>query len=94
MTISYDCFALLIPNAIALPHAPHRRRAIDDAKDFLDLALKDGPRPADELRGEAKARSIGTNALNNAKDALGVKAKREGGKDGGWFWIPPKSSVQ
>lgn len=71
------------------PEMPRAHRVIDDAVDFLREALDGGPRLSDELLAEAKARGIGNNALNSAKKALGVRGKREGGKDGRWFTCPP-----
>jgi len=52
--------------------------------------LANGPAPSDEVNAEAKARSIGMNALNTAKKMMGVKSKREGGKEGRWFLFLPK----
>ncbi len=72
----------------AAPEPPKPRRAVDDAIDFLQVALANGRRPADEVQAEARAQGIGGNALNDAKKALRVEAKREGGKDGRWFWTP------
>ncbi len=48
-----------------------------------------GAAPAAEVNAEAKARSIGMNAVNDAKKVLGIKTKREGGKDGRWMLIVP-----
>jgi len=71
------------------PEPPKERRAIDDALDFLEIALKDGPRLSEDVQGEAKAQKIGSNALRDAMKAMKVKPRREGGKDGRWFWYPP-----
>jgi RecA/RadA recombinase len=70
------------------PEPPKERRAIDDALDFLEIALKDGPRLSEDVQGEAKAQKIGSNALRDAMKAMKVKPRREGGKDGRWFWYP------
>lgn len=76
------------------PEAPRQRRAVDDAIDFLSIALANGMRPSDEVTSEAKANNIGMNALTDARKALKVKAKREGGKDGRWYWYPPEKTVK
>ncbi len=70
------------------PEPPKERRAVDDAVDFLEMALANGPRPSEEIDGERKAAHIGGNALGNAKNVLGVTSRREGGKDGRWFLFP------
>lgn len=67
------------------PEPPKQRRAADDAADFLRVALAKGKRPSEEVAEEAKERGIGMSALNDAKKALGIIPKREGGKDGRWF---------
>jgi len=71
------------------PEPPKERRAVDVAIDFLQERLMHGIAPSDEVNAEAKARSIGMNALNDAKKVLGIKAKREGGKVGRWMLIMP-----
>jgi hypothetical protein len=70
------------------PEPPKERRAIDDALDFLEIALKDGPRLSEDVQEEAKAQKIGSNALRDAMKAMKVKPRREGGKNGRWFWYP------
>jgi hypothetical protein len=82
---------ILTNNGPAWGNAPEpqkERRVVDDAKDFLELALAEGPRESKELESEAKEQGIGRNALHDAKKSLNIKAQREGGKDGRWFWYP------
>jgi ribosomal silencing factor RsfS len=45
------------------------------------------------IEAERVARNIGSNALKDAKKAMGVKARREGGKDGRWFLYPAQSTL-
>lgn len=75
------------------PEMPKERCAIDNALDFLEIAMQSGPRLASDIEEEAKAEKIGSNALHDAKKALKIKALREGGKEGRWFWYPEKSEV-
>jgi putative DNA primase/helicase len=75
------------------PEAPKQRRAIDDALDFLEIAMQSGARLASDVEEEAKAEKIGGNALRDAKKVLKIKALREGGTDGRWFWHPENSEV-
>lgn len=70
------------------PEAPKQRRAIDDALDFLEVAMKDGPRLASEVQEDARAQKIGSNALRDAMKVASVRAQREGGSNGRWFWYP------
>ena len=71
----------------ACPEPPTPRRAVDDALEFLETALANGPRLADELFQAARAEGIGSTVLREAKKNLNAKAQREGGKDGRWFWL-------
>ncbi len=75
------------------PEPPKERRAVDDAVDFLEIALATGPRPAQEVQDEAKAHKIGGNALRDALKVLKVKPRREGGTNGRWFWFPATYST-
>lgn len=75
------------------PELPRPRRAVDDAIDFLRSALATGPRAALEVEEEAKAHKIGDTALKSAKAALKVRAEREGGTRGRWFWFPQEFRV-
>jgi hypothetical protein len=75
------------------PEVPQPRRAADDAHDFLLDILANGLVLADDVRAEARAKSIGENSLKAAKRALKVKSHREGGKDGRWFWALPHYDV-
>ncbi len=77
----------------AAPEVPKQRRAIDDALDFLEIAMQSGARLASDVQEEAKAHKIGGNALRDARKVLKIKPLREGGKDGRWFWHPENSEV-
>lgn len=77
----------------AAPEPPKQRRAVDDAIDFLRVALGEGLRPTDEVEEEAKACNIADSALKGARKALNVKSHREGGKDGKWFLSMPKTTA-
>jgi hypothetical protein len=75
------------------PEVPQPRRAADEAGDFLLDILANGLVPSDDVFAEAKAKNIGVNSLKAAKKALKIKAHREGGKDGRWFWALPNYDV-
>lgn len=75
------------------PEMPLPRRAIDDARDFLLDILANGLVPTIDVYAEAEAKGVGVNSLKDAKKALNIKAHREGGKDGRWFWALPQQNA-
>jgi AAA domain-containing protein/bifunctional DNA primase/polymerase-like protein len=65
-----------------------------EAREFLLERLEAGPRKSDDIIEEAKQEGIAEKTLRRAKKELGVKARREGGSDGTWFWgLPPKNAA-
>jgi putative DNA primase/helicase len=67
----------------------------DDAEDFLRTVLGDGPRLATDVEKEAKEAKISFATLRRAKDNLGVKSRKFGGKFGGdakWYWTLPEDA--
>jgi hypothetical protein len=62
--------------------------ALDQAADFLDGELTDGPLPKAEIERRAKEAGISASTLRRAKDHLGVKARKDG-FGGGWSWELP-----
>lgn len=59
-----------------------------EARDFLEEILSDGPVPAQEVKDEADEKGIATMTLRRAKDALNIeKEKRE--FQGPWMWTLP-----
>lgn len=74
----------------ALRHDPQQRgpepEALQDAADFLRLALADGPRLMKELTEEAReVHGISKRTLDRAKKLVRVKSYQET-KPGPWFW--------
>ena len=63
---------------------PEERSALEEAKEFLRDALDDGPRYNKVLKKEAREADISEATLRRAKEALGVRANKEG--DGSWSW--------
>jgi putative DNA primase/helicase len=57
--------------------------ALEEACRFLEMVLKDGPRGAVEVVGEAGRVGISVGTLRRAKGVLGVVARKEGA---GWVW--------
>jgi hypothetical protein len=61
-----------------------------EAEEFLRSRLALGPMLRDELLDEAEAEGIAKRTLERAKQALGIKARKERGKvDGRWCWEVP-----
>lgn len=75
---------------VSAPRTEEERSAVDEAVEFIQEALSDGPRPADDVLKEARKAGIAEKTLNRAKTKLGIKVRRIGitGKRGGgtWFW--------
>lgn len=72
------------------------KSAVDEAADFLQELLANGPVEAKLVMKEAKAAGIAERTLNRAKAALGVITKRStrpGEKTGPWVWFLPDSRL-
>jgi putative DNA primase/helicase len=64
--------------------------AIAEAAEWLKMVLRDGPKPAVELKQLAKLDGIHERTLLRAKQRLGITARREGFGPGGiWTWHLP-----
>ena len=59
------------------------KSAVEDAKDFLQQALADGPVTSKELMQEAASAGLSWSAVRRAKNELPIKA---GKKDHKWYW--------
>lgn len=69
------------------------RSARSSAEDFLREALSAGPRPSKEIQKEAREAGISSTTLSRAKQALRVKAQKEGRpgeKDQRWVLALPE----
>ena len=66
--------------------------AQDAAKVFLIEMLKDGPKPKTEIEEAADANDITERTLRRAKEALNVRAKKDGA-NGCWRWHLPTQSA-
>src|SRR5262249_19247831 len=66
---------------------PHQR---DRACEFLADALADGPRLKADLEAEAEDDQISMSTLRRAKKKLGVRAFKESGGAGRWWWRLPE----
>jgi hypothetical protein len=63
-----------------------------EAVEFLEIALKDGPREAKQLSKEASAIGISEHQLRTARNKIGIKPYCTGnGTDKKWFWSIPAS---
>ena len=66
--------------------------ALHSAEDFLQGALSEGPRWAKEIKNEAKETGISQATLFRARQAMGVKVRKEGrpgDKEQRWVWMLP-----
>ena len=69
------------------------RPARNDAADFLQKLLADGPVESTEVFRQAKANGIKERTLNRAKGDIGVKSLKLG-FGGGWYWSLPNQDGQ
>lgn len=60
--------------------------ALTEAQTFLRSLLADGPRQATAVQKEAEAAGLSEATLRRAKEALGIKPKRQ---TEGWYWSLP-----
>ncbi len=71
----------------ALASAPEGRSVIEEAKQFLIEMLGPGEVPAKDVKTAATDQMISTATLRRAKEAIGVKSRRDGfGCGGKVFW--------
>lgn len=79
---------------LAPPKTEEEKSALDEAADFLQEALAEGPRPADDVVKEARKAGISEITLKRAKKQLGIQALKDGdlNKNGkrAWRWHLPE----
>jgi putative DNA primase/helicase len=66
--------------------------ARNEAEDFLQQVLADGPRPTVQIRAEANSAGVAWPTVRRAKEKLGVKASKVT-LDGGWEWAMPRDAA-
>jgi hypothetical protein len=77
-----------------LSSGTERGQASEEAETFLRVELRDGLRPAEELRKEAERAGIRWATLRRAKEALKVRSERFGfGSEGRWYWTLPDPPI-
>jgi hypothetical protein len=66
--------------------------AINEAVEFLERLLADGPFASTEVFEAAKANGIAAATLRRAKKKKGIIASHDKRFEGGWKWyLPPKT---
>ncbi len=70
------------------------RSALDEAKEFLEVELAEGPRAQNEIQTAADQAGIAVETLKRAKKKLRVASRKEKKKHGRWFWYPPAKNVE
>jgi hypothetical protein len=71
-----------------VPIEGDERSKVEEAKNFLEDVLSNGPVASSEVEKEAKGAGIAPATLKRAKTALGVKP-RKASFGGGWIWSLP-----
>ncbi|HEX4150345.1 MAG TPA: AAA family ATPase [Pirellulales bacterium] len=85
-------------DALAAEADQQRRKPGPDADErnevtaWLREALADGPRPASDMQGEARAHGYSAATVKRARKAVGVKAHHET-VPGPWYWRLPGSKM-
>ena len=67
------------------PEPEQRQSKLDEAKDFLRRALAEGPRPASEVKEEAKREGVADYTLRQARRDL-CEVVRPPGQHPRWVW--------
>lgn len=69
---------------------PEERSALDDARQFLEGLLADGPVKAGQIKADADGAGFNLRTIQRAADKLNIERNKDGMK-GGWTWkLPPK----
>ncbi|UFW69202.1 AAA family ATPase [Bradyrhizobium sp. WU425] len=74
------------PNVILSKPTPHVTKQ-QKAAIQLCKALRDGPKPANEMRELASVLGLHFNTIKAAKKEIGIRSER---RDDGWWWSLPK----
>ena len=82
-----EAINLSVNEALELVDADERS-AVDDAKEFLETLLIDGPCTVSKIQEEAKNAGYSGATVRRAKRSLGIKPKKQGMK-GPWAWQLP-----
>ena len=70
----------------AAPEPDERQSKLDEAKAFLQEALADGPRPASEVKAEAREEGISEETLRRARREI-CEPRRMAGTACAWEWV-------
>ena len=69
---------------------PDERSALDDARQFLQSMLADGPVKAGQIKSDADGAGFNWRTIQRAADRLNIERHKDGMR-GGWTWrLPPK----
>lgn len=74
---------------LATPGSPHKK--LEEAVDFLETKLTDGPRPVSDITTKAMEEGITPATLRRAEKELDL-VKHKSGFRGGWLWELPNLS--
>lgn len=78
---------------LAVPSSPEEKSASDEAKEFLEEILADGPIEVGEVKKQAKERGINEKPLRTARERLGVKADKGTSFRGKYRWYLPEVAL-
>lgn len=77
----------LAPSDLLATQSSDERSDRQEAREFLLAELRDGRRPADDMRQAARDAGISERTIKRAKSDLAIQSERDGfGADGRWYW--------
>ena len=75
-------------------HTRDEPTALDEARDVLRSILADGPKPATAAQAEARAAGVSPGTLRRAREALGIRPRKDGFRGGCWTWQSPAGPAE
>ncbi|MBM4312517.1 MAG: AAA family ATPase, partial [Deltaproteobacteria bacterium] len=87
-----EAVTITADEAMAPQGDPEEQSALDDAKEFLNTLLADGPVSNKQIRGDAEGAGHSWQTVRRAQKALGIEAHKEGMK-GPWLWCLPSKAL-
>jgi 5S rRNA maturation endonuclease (ribonuclease M5) len=78
------------PHELLRPMAPEEAASLEEAEEFLEEMLRDGPQPADDLKKRARNLGLSERTLHRARQRLRVVYTRVGGRT---CWALPEGEI-
>jgi hypothetical protein len=90
--VAWDTSAVSVTaDELMQPAATQKVSAVDEAAEWLQGVLADGPRSSSDIFGQAEAEGFSERTVKRAKKKLGIETAKAG-MSGGWCWQLPKGA--